>query len=83
MEKLQRLKSSLETMKTELAIKKSERTNLKEKLKENYDLDSVKQAIKRNKEIEKLLPKVRQKEEDLTEKIESKLDAYEEEQCLD
>lgn len=82
MEKLQRLKSSLETMKTELAIKKSERTNLKEKLKENYDLDSVKQAIKRNKEIEKLLPKVRQKEEDLTEKIESKLDAYEEEQCL-
>ncbi|KKN09474.1 hypothetical protein LCGC14_1046390, partial [marine sediment metagenome] len=55
----------------------------KEKLKENYDLDSVKQAIKRNKEIEKLLPKVRQKEEDLTEKIESKLDAYEEEQCLD
>ncbi len=79
MEKLQRLKSSLEEKKTELAIKKSERANLKEKLKENYDLDSVKQAIKRNAEIEKLLPKVKQKEDDLTEKIESKLDEYEEE----
>ncbi|KKL87092.1 hypothetical protein LCGC14_1938160 [marine sediment metagenome] len=40
MEKLQRLKSSLEEKKTELAIKKSERANLKEKLKENYGLDS-------------------------------------------
>ena len=79
MEKLKRLKSSLEERKTELAIKKSERANLKEKLKENYDLDSVKQAIERKAEIEKLLPKLNQKEDDLTERIEAKLDEYEEE----
>lgn len=79
MEKLQRLKSSLESKKVELAIKKSERGNLAEKLKENYGLSSVNQAQKRNKEIEKLLPKLQEKEDSLTSKIEDKLDEYEEE----
>lgn len=79
MEKLQRLKSSLEERKIELAVKKSQRSDLKEKLKENYDLGSVKEATKRKEEIEKLLPKLGKKEDDLTEKIESKLDEYEDE----
>jgi len=79
MEKLQELKDSLESKKVELAIKKSERGNLAEKLKENYDLGSVQEAQKRNKEIEKLLPKLQEKEDNLVSKIEGKLGEYEDE----
>ncbi len=77
-QKLKEMKSKLEEVNTQLAIKKSEESKLKIDIDNKYGIKTVGQAEKRLGVIDKKLEDLESKKDVLIKKAEEKLNEYDE-----
>jgi len=78
-QKINSLKKEFQEIKTELAIKVNKRDELSSELSGRYKINNVRQAQKREKELEESIIKLEAKRDLLIDKIEKRLEKYKDE----